>query len=1111
MEFQDILFEYYENYIYFMGAFKKGKQIHFTFKEQILKPFQTSIIEDNERIEYEIKVFRIDKKNLEFKEEFEKQKFQIILEDEEGDFKASIEKRINKEGFTFLFNTKFKRKTFFTEKYPSSQYFLSNEKQYEIYRKLIDLKNKAHITDLVNSAETMIIQAEHYEFAFFVTIFSDIIYINDLLIYSQLFNIKKVNALGIISENNLDRAKSLINLNFENPEEKMIQTKVKEKKEKILNKMALFLFYFNCQYQKDKIINIINNKYYSNYIYQKLIEKNKEFLDVNLPKNCINKLISLSKNFDELAIIISYNKDVLETLEIINENKNLFNEKIKFELKKNGKEKKKKDISLKIDKNIIKKSDNMEKIKVQIQKIFSTENELNFNFIFFPKIFFETYVDKYNNENNINDLIQLIEVIKLFKANNKSNLGYKSLLRRILDKLMEFISEGKIKNNDLLILIKNIIYLSKEDYQENDNKSKVDYLTKIFQGINISKINDEFIKCWKEVEWLKIFKNSENQFYHNVCNIIKNMKDFGKLFSIFDINQKEKDYDISCLLIIKEKFKYLLNDYSKEECPNFLEDVANLIYYLNIKDLSFNSLIDELLEKYIQKNELHNIYYKIYSNNKFNIIHNDLNKTIIEFYKNNKTFINPIYFGFYIKNNKGNVDNEFLSEINDHKYNIEENEIYNLDETENFKLLKNIIENNLIDNISIKKYIQIHKDISIFIIENIIKGDVKYIYINKFYSNNKKNELFQRLTLISCLIDNEKDKKSLKSCIEIIETNMNNINKIIIDLENIKKKIQVFFPNTKRNDIKKMISILENIKKNNLFYYKNEIIKEEIDFYLNQNDLRDLNPDMEKGNIFFKIFYKEKKEKYKDNEILIMKETEKDMKNFINILQANSIKNIEINNLGLILNKLNKEEKNNLGREIDKLIEQYKLNLNRDKLVHDLMLISKKNIIYNMAEDFLSLIEMTKVEQEEFTQINKTIVKYLGNPIDVNVIELSMELLKNYDIEFNEESNYKYLELLDLLKKKNNIIEFLLEITLKKCIDLLDFFDKNNYEKGDITSLVECKTFFDKFLKNNIKDKDIIKSFINELSQSEGLEIEFSKLINSYDVILNMLPMIEEQ
>ena len=45
-----------------MDAFKKGKKIHFTFKEQISKPFETSVIEDKERIEYEIKVFRIDKK-----------------------------------------------------------------------------------------------------------------------------------------------------------------------------------------------------------------------------------------------------------------------------------------------------------------------------------------------------------------------------------------------------------------------------------------------------------------------------------------------------------------------------------------------------------------------------------------------------------------------------------------------------------------------------------------------------------------------------------------------------------------------------------------------------------------------------------------------------------------------------------------------------------------------------------------------------------------------------------------------------------------------------------------------------------------------------------------
>ena len=152
---------------------------------------------------------------------------------------------------------------------------------------------------------------------------------------------------------------------------------------------------------------------------------------------------------------------------------------------------------------------------------------------------------------------------------------------------------------------------------------------------------------------------------------------------------------------------------------------------------------------------------------------------------------------------------------------------------------------------------------------------------------------------------------------------------------------------------------------------------------------------------------------------------------------------------------------------------------------------------------------MTKVEQEEFTQINKTIIKYLKNPTDINVIEFSIELLKNYDIQFDEESNYCYLKLLDMIKNKNDIIELLINTTLKKCKDLIDFFEKNGFEKGDITSLIECKTFFDNFTNNKTKDKDIVKSFIDEMSKSKNIETEFNKFINSYDVIISMLPMVE--
>jgi len=299
---------------------------------------------------------------------------------------------------------------------------------------------------------------------------------------------------------------------------------------------------------------------------------------------------------------------------------------------------------------------------------------------------------------------------------------------------------------------------------------------------------------------------------------------------------------------------------------------------------------------------------------------------------------------------------------------------------------------------------------------------------------------------------------------------------------------------------------LKNIKKNEIFYYKKEEIKEKYEYYLNQKDLQNLNTDFKKGNIFFKIYYEEKSKIYKNNDIKIMQETENEIKTLINALKINSIKNINLNKLSTVLNKFSKDEIKNLGEEIDKLISQYEINSNIDKkkLVNEFLLVLKKNLIYESAENFLSFIEMSEVEQEEFTLINKTIVKYLKEPKDINVIELSLELLKNYGIEFKEDTNYKYIKILDIIKNKKDIVKFLLDITLKKCQDLIDFFDKNKLDKGDIPSLLVCKEFFDKYINKNNKDKDIIKNLINGIALSENLELNLKKLVINFDAIYNM-------
>lgn len=49
------------------------------------------------------------------------------------------------------------------------------------------------------------------------------------------------------------------------------------------------------------------------------------------------------------------------------------------------------------------------------------------------------------------------------------------------------------------------------------------------------------------------------------------------------------------------------------------------------------------------------------------------------------------------------------------------------------------------------------------------------------------------------------------------------------NIEIVKKKLEVFFPNAKKDDIKKIDEIIKDIKKKDLFYYKT--IERKINYY----------------------------------------------------------------------------------------------------------------------------------------------------------------------------------------------------------------------------------------------------------------------------------------
>ena len=1132
-------------YIYFTQCYEKGRQIKIKFESYYLEPFNTFETKNDKNIEYDINVYRLNiKPYLSEIKNGENFKIKLLLEDKEkGNFWKIIDK-INFQQSIFLFDNSFKpRPTFFTEIKPPEQYPLTSQKQYETYRRLLKDDEPEEITALVDSAKNLFKDCK-YDFSFFVSVFSDIILIKDLIAYSLLFEINNVDKIGVISQEKLFKAKTLVNLNYNKLINDTLEKIGGELKEMILEKIVLFLVYFDYHYQKDNINDLLHNEKINNFTYKSLIKNKKLFTNLHISKYHINKFISKANDYEELLDYLHLTSNFLVILEIINENKDLFIKLIKENIKKieeekekekkekkekekkekekkekekkdkekkgkkgkeekNKKEEEKKEEKKEDEENEIelenkiymekyveqKETDNMSKIKVEIEKLISIEKSIKINFVYFSRKFLDNYIKIYN-EKNIDDLLNLLEIIKLIKANEK-NISYRFTIKALINKCLSLAEKGLIKNMNLLLFIENnnqIIIMN--------NKKQI--TLDIFNCIDIHTVNTDFIKKWKTIKWSQLFDISDPNFYKKICELVKEMKDFGKLFSLFDINEKEKDYNEVCLKEMNNAFISLLETYSEKECYDFIDVTSDLIFLLNIKNIEITTLIKDFIFNYLGDEIINKIFYNILKKDKYNIFKDELTQLIIEFYEGKPKFINPLYLAFYI-NIKKNLNNNHLLLLN--TFIVQPHEIYNLEELDNFILLKKLIEGNYLDNPLLNSYVESSRLSALIIIEDISSGNIEYASIEKFYFNNKEKELFQRINLINNLINNGKSNSNENICIDAIEKNMNTINQIINDLEIVKKKLELFFPNAKKADIIKIDEIIKDIKKKDLLYYKT--IKPKYDHYLKQKEINSLTLDLKNANIFFKAFYKENSQLYKNNELKIMQETEKELDKFINIIKTNNIKDDDqINYLCKILNKLPKEEIDNMSQELGKLIEQNKINTIRDKdrMANELILISKKNIIFECVENFVFFIENTGVEQEEFTQINKTIIKYLKKPSDINVIDLSLELLKNYNIEFNNNTNYKFLNVLNMLKNKKNIIQFLINV---KIDNFIDYFNRNNLEKGNIDSLIECKNFFDKVFSKHIKDKELIKNFINNINESNKIEENFINLVYNFDVIID--------
>ena len=732
---------------------------------------------------------------------------------------------------------------------PPLQYNLSLEEKYEIFRKLCitdmedgDKKendNEIKMEDLIYYTQKKLEKEIKYNFSFFASVFNDINLKEEIVRHIEIFDINKIIFDDKKINFKFDVEKIIFYLDLINNRG--------IKSDKINHDLLCILLLLN-KYGKNLIEEIFHFKYMKKFLYKILLEdrkkpdKEKLFLGLKLSKKIISDFIKNANRYKDISLMISYNDNFLDCLEIINKNFEIINDKLRRE-NENIK-------NIKLD-NFIKPDikDDLSEIKNQLEVLLILEKHFNIFLIEISSSLLEKYFNFHENDiSELNKFLQIFKVVLMFNKN------YKYI--QLFEKLENCLQKGKLINMNLLLFI--------EIMPEN----KRNFDIKLLNNIDIDSINNEFIKKFREFNWEKILNATKLDIINEMCKLFKNIKNFGKIFLLFDFDNY---IDQGLMNIIKDRFINLLDTYDEKECNNIIDDCAKLIYFLNIKNCELKSFFEYYFYNFFN-NIAHQIFCIIYSKYKYELFNDELKIIIQNYYNNpeNKYLDKSIYLSVEIENN----NNFNINDLND--YYINYDDFFDIKNNNKFLLLEKIINKNLLNKECLKQFIEFTKNKIEEIIIKIKDGSVDYQKIKNYFKNdNNKNEFKNRLELILKFINKFDENKNLYN---EIEEKINNINKIIEDLKLMEQKMNKYLKESKKEEIKEIQDLIIEIESYNLDYYL--INKEQINKFLEQKEIEELPLNLEKLNFFFKIIYDETKIIMKD-EHEIIKETNKKFNNLI--------------------------------------------------------------------------------------------------------------------------------------------------------------------------------------------------------------------------------------
>ena len=639
-----------------------------------------------------------------------------------------------------------------------------------------------------------------------------------------------------------------------------------------------------------------------------------------------------------------------------------------------------------------------------------------------------------------------------------------------------------LKNLNLLEFLKIDIYYHDKKYE---NKRNID----ILDGIDISSLEKNFFLTWKQINFYFIFKNNFNDFMRKIALLIKEMKDFNLLFSFYDFYQ-ENEYKYQSILNIQQRFVEIFNTYSKENCPNFTNEVVKLIYWSDKKMVNLNKFLKEDIQNLLDIDKVFEIYIKLID--EYEDLSKDMKEIIIEFFTINNNS-NPSALLFLIKNCE-KLSNEVCSNIN--KFIIKEEDFFRLDESKQLKFFKGLTKEKILEKVN-------NSDGSIYIsnllmvissLDSKIKDfNIPFATLGPFFPDKKNDKLEHILKdRLNYIFLYEKDTG--EKIFDILKQKVNEIKEKIKNLEFIYRYFSNFFYTSRSEDMKKVAEICTHLKMDNLNYFDKKC-KNDYNNYLKYLEDAKIHNKKKKSKFYNEIFDIEGKKSKVVNDKDRFNETERKFNKFKNLFEKDGINKIDPKFLENYLRPFRNSKENlenKIETELKILIDifQIKGEINISKIIEAIILIYKRKYLLDIAVGINTFIE--KISKTNLIQDIKDIIQKLNESKDIDTIRSCRNKLDNIpsffnikDISFNLlNDNINKLKI-DLEKEKK--INNELSLNIKKLESIL-----NEKEK----EIIEEKRQKNELIKkiNDIKNISQNNKILELIEKKEEMENEIKKL-----------------